>query len=76
MTLVYADESKSTLEEYEKLRKKVQNIEIEILGNDESYYINERLVIVLLNPVAITWTSDLVPASSKDFFDIQANYRV
>ena len=54
MTLVYADESKSTLEEYEKLRKKVQNIEIEILGNDESYYINERLVIVLLNPVAIT----------------------
>ena len=31
LTLVYADESKSTLEENEKLRKKVQNIEIEIL---------------------------------------------
>ena len=28
-----------------------------------------------LNLVAVTWSSDIVPALSKEFLDIQANYR-
>ena len=28
------------------------------------------------NPVAVTSTSDMAPASSKEFLDIKANYRV
>ena len=28
------------------------------------------------NPVAFTWTSDMAPVLSKEFFDIQASYRV
>ena len=28
------------------------------------------------SPVAVTYSSDFAPASSKEFLDIQANYRV
>ena len=30
----------------------------------------------LSNLVAVTYTSDMAPASSNEFFDIQVNYRV
>ena len=33
-------------------------------------------VVVGSNHAAVTQTSDIVPASSKQFLDIQANYRV